>query len=113
MTILDTGWTEEQARGVRDSLMLNGSDPHWKSEHLQKLRDWCLSQGKDATTTEAQLEFVAYELLNSFQAVGIFLKQAKTVEEAREAVRPYVRRLTVDDVAAPAIQPESDIRRIG
>ena len=42
-----------------------------------------------------QLEFIAYELLNSFQAVGMFLKRAKTVEEAREAVQPYVRRLVL------------------
>ena len=94
MTILDNGWTEDQARGLLDSLMLNGSTPHWKLEHLQRLHDWCSSHEKDSTSIEAQLEFVAYELLNSFQAVGAFLKRAKTVEEAREAVLPYVRRLS-------------------
>ena len=94
MTILDNGWTEDQARGLLDSLMLNGSTPHWKLEHLQRLHYWCSSHEKDLTTIEAQLEFVAYELLNSFQAVGAFLKRAKTVEEAREAVQPYVRRLS-------------------
>ena len=35
MTILDNGWTEDQARGLLDSLMLKGSTPHWKLEHLQ------------------------------------------------------------------------------
>jgi len=32
-------------------------------------------------------EFIAHELLDSFQAVGCFLKRAKTVEEAKEAQR--------------------------
>ena len=93
MTILDNGWTEEQARGLLDSLMLNGSIPNWKPEHLQRLHDWCSAHEKDSTTIDGQLEFIAYELLNSFQAVGMFLKRAKTVEEATEAVQPYVRRL--------------------
>ena len=92
MTILDNGWTEEQARGLLDSLML-GSIPNWKPEHLQRLHDWCSAHEKDSTTIDGQLEFIAYELLNSFQAVGMFLKRAKTVEEATEAVQPYVRRL--------------------
>jgi hypothetical protein len=93
MTLLDTGWTEEQAQGVLDSLKLNGGMPDWKPEHLQRLRDWSSTRQKDASTIEAQLEFIADELLHSFQAVGIFLKRAQTVEEAKEAVRPYVRRL--------------------
>jgi len=67
--------------------------PEWKTEHLQRLRDWSRTRQKDASTIEAQLEFNADELLHSFQAVGMFLKRAHTVEEAKEAVRPYVRRL--------------------
>jgi hypothetical protein len=47
--------------------------------------------GGDSTTVEVQLEFIAYELLNSFQAVAVFLKRAKTV--TREEVQPYVGRL--------------------
>jgi Phage tail lysozyme len=94
MTLLDIGWTEEQAKGLLDSLKLNGSTPNWKSEHLQKLRDWCSAHGKDSATVDAQLEFIAYELLNSYQGIGSFLKRAETVEEAREAVAPYVRRLS-------------------
>ena len=47
MTILDNGWTEEQARGLLDSLMLNGSIPNWKPEHLQRLHDWCSAHEKD------------------------------------------------------------------
>jgi hypothetical protein len=93
MTLLDTGWTEEQAQGLLDSLKLDGGTPEWKPEHLQRFRDWCSTHQKDASTIEAQLEFIADELLHSFQAVGIFLKRAQTVEEAKEAVRPYMRRL--------------------
>jgi hypothetical protein len=93
MTLLDTGWTQEQAQGLLDSLKLNGGMPEWKPEHLQRLRDWSSTRQKDASTIEAQLEFIADELLHSFQAVGMFLKRAHTVEEAKEAVRPYVRRL--------------------
>jgi hypothetical protein len=96
MTLLDTGWTEEQAQGLLDSLKLNGGMPEWKPEHLQRLRDWSSTRQKDASTIEAQLEFIADELLHSFQAVGMFLKRAHTVEEAKEAVRPYVRRLAPD-----------------
>jgi len=93
MTLLDTGWTQEQAQGLLDSLKLNGGMPEWKPEHLQRLRDWSSTRQKDASTIEAQLEFIADELLHSFQVVGMFLKRAHTVEEAKEAVRPYVRRL--------------------
>ena len=88
MTLLDTGWTQEQAQGLLDSLKLNGGMPKWKPEHLQRLRDWSSTRQKDASTIEAQLEFIADELLHSFQAVGMFLKRAHTVEEAKEAVRP-------------------------
>jgi hypothetical protein len=86
-------WTQEQAQGLLDSLKLNGGMPEWKPEHLQRLRDLSSTRQKDASTIEAQLEFIADELLHSFQAVGTFLKRAHTVEEAKEAVRPYVRRL--------------------
>jgi len=93
MTLLDTGWTQEQAQGLLDSLKLNGGMPEWKPEHLQRLRDWSSTRQKDASTIEAQLEFIADELLHSFQAVGMFLKRAHTVDEAKEVVRAYVRRL--------------------
>ena len=93
MTLLDTGWTQEQAQGLLDSLKLNGGTPDWNPEHLQRLHDWCDAHSEDSTTVGGQLEFIAYELLNSFQAVGIFLKRANTVEQASEAVQPYVRRL--------------------
>jgi hypothetical protein len=95
MTLLDTGWTQEQAQGLLDCLQLNGGIPDWKSEHLQRLNDWCSAHHKDFNKSEAQLEFVAHELLHSFQAVAMFLKRAKTVEEAREAVQAYVTRLSL------------------
>src|SRR6187200_2645708 len=53
MTLLDTGWTQEQAQGLLDSLKLNGGMPKWKPEHLQRLRDWSSTRQKDASTIEA------------------------------------------------------------
>ena len=63
------------------------------SQNLQKLRDWCSAHEKDHTTIEAQLEFIAHELLNSYQGIGMMLKRARSIHEAREAVQPYARRL--------------------
>jgi hypothetical protein len=51
MALLDDGWTEEQAMGLLDSLNLSGAVPHWKSEYLQKLYDWCSAH----KTIEGQL----------------------------------------------------------
>ena len=98
------GWTEQQAQGLLDSLNLDGGAPKWKLEHLRRLRDWCSAHGVDSATIDGQLEFIAYELCNGFQAVGMALKRAKTVEEAREMVKPYVRRLS-----AREMQGEPDI----
>jgi hypothetical protein len=94
MTLLDNGWTDEQAKGLLDSLKLTGGVPDWKREHLQKLHDWCSAREKDPKILEDQLEFIAYELCNSYEGIGRALKQAKTVEEAKAAVKPYVMRLT-------------------
>jgi len=98
MTLLDQDWTEEQAQGLLDSLNLDGGTPKWKLEHLRRLRDWCSAHGVDAATIDGQLEFIAYELCNDFQAVGMALKRAKTVEEAREVVEPYLRQLSVTEI---------------
>src|SRR3546814_751174 len=94
MTLLDQDLTEEQAQGLLDSLNLDGGPPKWKPEHLWRLFDWCSAHIKDWATVDGQMEFIAYELCNGFQAVGRALKRAKTVEEARELVEPYVRRLS-------------------
>jgi hypothetical protein len=95
MTLPDSDWTPEQAEGLLDSLKLNRGLPDWRPEALKRLHDWCSTHHEDASTVEGQLEFIAYELLHSFRSVGIFLKRAKTVEEARQAVQLYVRRLAL------------------
>jgi len=94
MTLLDQDWTETHAQGLLDSLNLDGGPPKWKPEHLWRLLEWCSAHGEDGATVDGQLGFVAYELCNGFQAVGMALKRAKTVEEAREIIKPYVRRLS-------------------
>ena len=93
MTLLDTGWTDEQTQGLLHSLNLDGGTPKWKREHLQRLRSWCSAHEKDPTSLDGQLEFVAYELCNIYEGVGMALKHAKTAEAAREAVEPYMKRL--------------------
>jgi Phage tail lysozyme len=93
MPLLDFGWSEEQAKGLFDSLRLTGSVPDWKHERLQKLYEWCSAHEKDHKTIDAQLEFVAYELCNVYEGTGMALKRAKTVDEASQAVQPYIKRL--------------------
>jgi hypothetical protein len=93
MTLLDNGWTEEQTQGLLHSLKLDGGTPKWKREHLQRLRSWCSAHEKDPTSLDGQLEFVAYELCNTYEGVGMALKHSMTVEAAREAVEPYMNRL--------------------
>ena len=107
MTLLDQDWTEEQAQGFLDSLGLDGGTPRWKLEHLRRLSDWCSAHGEDSATIDGQLEFIAYELCNGFQAVGMALKQAKTVEEARGVVEPYVRRLSAPEMQSEQARPSS------
>jgi Phage tail lysozyme len=94
MTLLDQDWTEAQAQGLLDALNLDGRTPKWKPEHLSKLRDWCSAHGKDWDTVDGQLEFIAHELCNGFRGIGRALIRAKTAKEAREILRPYVRRLS-------------------
>jgi Phage tail lysozyme len=109
MTFLDNGWTEEQAQGLLDKLRLTGGIPNWKPEHIQKLRDWCRARDKDDTAIDGQLEFVAHELLDNYQDVALALRKAKTVEEAREAVDPYVRRLMPETQEATPVEfPKAD-----
>ena len=109
MTFLDNGWTEEQAQGLLDKLRLTGGTPNWKPEHIQRLRDWCHALDKDDTAIDSQLEFVACELLNNYQDVGLALRKAKTVEEAQEAVDPYVRQLMPETQEATLVEfPQAD-----
>jgi hypothetical protein len=86
----DNGWTEEQARGLFERLNLDGGTPNWKREHLQRLRSWCWAHGKDPTTVDGQLEFVADDLCNTYEGVGMALRRATTVREAKGAVAPYM-----------------------
>jgi hypothetical protein len=96
MTLVDDGWTEEQGAGVLDSLRLTVVVPDWKLEHLQKLYDWCSAHEKDHENIEDQLEFIAYELCNTYKGIGMALKLAQTREEASKAVEPYVKALRED-----------------
>jgi hypothetical protein len=93
MTLVDFGWTGEQAQGLLDSLRLSDSAPHWKPEHLKRLYDWCSAHGKDHKTIEGQLEFIAFDICNDHEAVGLALKLTHTRIEATRAVEPYVRLL--------------------
>ena len=97
MSLRDSGWMAEQAQGVFESLNLDGGTPKWKREHLQRLRSWCSAHGKDSATIDGQLEFVAADLCDTYEGVGMALKRATTVTEARVAVAPYVNRLAASD----------------
>jgi hypothetical protein len=89
----DYGWTEEQAQGLFERLNLDGGPPNWKREHLQRLRSWCSAHGKDPATVDGQLEFVADDLGNTYEGVGMALRRATTVREAKAAVAPCINRL--------------------
>ena len=97
MPLRDNGWMAEQAQGLFESLNLDGGTPKWKREHLQRLRSWCSAHGKDSATVDGQLEFVAADLCDTYEGVGMALKRATTVAEARVAVAPYVNRLAATD----------------
>jgi hypothetical protein len=97
MPLRDSGWMAEQAQGLFESLNLDGGTPKWKREHLQRLRSWCSAHGKDPATVDGQLEFVAADLCDTYEGVGMALKRATTVTEARVAVTPYVNRLAASD----------------
>lgn len=94
---LEDGWTEQQAKGFLDKLNLVGAVPKWKAEHLKRLYHWCLDHQTDHKTIEGQLEFIAYDLCSSYPGIAMALKRARTVEEAREAVEPYVKLLRASD----------------
>jgi hypothetical protein len=100
MPLLDEDWTDAQIQGLLAALELVGAIPRWKPEHLQRLYDWCTAHQKDHNTVEGQLEFVAYDLCNSNEAVGLALKHATSVEEARAVVKPYVMMLTAHQIGS-------------
>ena len=98
MSLPDNGWTEQQAQGLLESLNFDGGTPKWKREHLQRLRSWCSAHGKDPATIDGQLEFVADDLCNTYEGVGMALKRATTVSDAKTAVAPYINRLMAADL---------------
>ena len=97
MPLPDNGWTEQQGQGLFESLNLDGGTPKWKREHLQRLRTWCSARGKDAATVDGQLEFVAADICDTYEGIGMALKRATTVSEARASVAPYMNRVTATD----------------
>ena len=92
--LLDEGWSAEQAQAVLDKLMLREGIPDWKPQHLKRFQEWCVAEGKDKNAIDSQLEFVAYDLCNEHETIGMALKLARTVEEAKAAVDPYVKMLS-------------------
>ena len=91
--LLDEGWSTEQAQAILDKLILSDGIPDWKPQHLQRFKEWCTAQEKDKNSTDSQLEFVAYDLCNENQTIGVALKLARTLEEAKAALVPYVKML--------------------
>jgi hypothetical protein len=110
MPLPDNGWTEQQAQGLFESLNLDGGTPKWKGEHLRRMRSWCAARGKDAATINGQLEFVAADLCDTYEGIGVALKRATTVGEARAAVVPYINRVTATDTIPWSIA-EADLLR--
>jgi hypothetical protein len=116
MSLPDNGWTENQAQGLFERLNLDGGTPKWKSEHLHRLRSWCSAHGKDSATIDGQLDFVAADLCDTYEGIGMALMRATTVEEARAAVAPYINRITATDTL-PSFKSlqgdEADLLRFG
>lgn len=93
MTLLDDGWSAEQAQALLDKLNLNEGIPDWKPEHLERFQKWCSVEDRDKNTIDSQIEFIAHDLCNSYETIGLALKLARTLEEAKAAVEPYVSSL--------------------
>ena len=93
MALLDEGWSTEQAKALLDALMLREGIPDWKPQHLARFQRWCVAKGRDKNQIESQIEFVAEDLCDSHEAIGMALKLSRTVEEAKAAVEPYVNLL--------------------
>ena len=91
--LLDEGWSAEQAQAILDKLMLREGIPDWKPQHLQRFHDWCAAEGKSKNAMDSQLKFVACDLCNEHETIGTALKLARTLDEAKAAVDPYVSML--------------------
>jgi hypothetical protein len=75
-------------------LRLREGMPHWKPHHLKRFEDWCAAERKSQNEVDSQLEFVAHDLCNEHEAIGMSLKLARTLEEAKAAIVPYDRMLS-------------------
>ena len=93
MALLDNGWSAEQAQALLDKLMLKEGIPDWKPEHLKRFEDWCAAEGKEKNAIDSQLEFIAHDLCNEHETIGLALKLARTIGDAKTAVAPYVNLL--------------------
>ena len=89
MTLLDNGWTDEadsraspQPEPRRWNSQVETGTPPKVAILVRQVRK------RTQTPCDGQLEFVAYELCNTYEGVGMALKHTKTVEAAREAVEP-------------------------
>jgi hypothetical protein len=92
--LLDENWSAEQAQAIVDKLRLREGMPHWKPHHLKRFEDWCAAERKSQNEVDSQLEFVAHDLCNEHEAIGMSLKLARTLEEAKAAIVPYARMLS-------------------
>ena len=75
--LLDEGWSAEQAQAIVDKLMLREGIPDWKPHHLKRFEEWCAAERKSQNEVDSQLEFVAHDLCNEHEAIGMSLKLAK------------------------------------
>lgn len=71
---------------------------------------------KRRATIDGQLDFVAADLCDTYEGIGMALMRATTVEEARAAVAPYINRITATDIL-PSFKSlqggEADLLRFG
>ena len=89
--LLDEGWSAEQAQAIVDKLMLREGIPDWKPHHLKRFEEWCAAEGKSQNEVDSQLEFVAHDLCNEHEAIGMSLKLARKLRKAKAAIVPYAR----------------------
>lgn len=102
---VDKGWSTAQAAGIVGNLQQeSGLNPEavgdggkafglaqWRDERLDALKEFAAANGLDYKTTEAQLQFIDYELKNSERSAGAALGGATTVDEATDAFLGFER----------------------
>lgn len=102
---VNQGWSTAQAAGIVGNLQQeSGLNPEavgdggkafglaqWRDERLDALKEFAAANGLDYKTSEAQLQFINYELKNSERAAGSALGSATTVDEATDAFLGFER----------------------